>query len=303
MKWIKRGLVYKPDARMPWARHSALTPTPIVLGDTIRVFAGFRDDAGVSRIGYVDVSADNPRHVIGVSRCPVLDTGRGGMFDDNGLILGDVVEAGDEWRMYYVGFQLVHRAKFLAFSGLAISRDGCRSFRKIGETPVLDRAEEGPFIRTLHSVRYHDGVWKAWYAAGRDWERIADTPYPRYEIRYIESRDGLIFPDAGEHCIAPQGDEYRIGRPRVDRENGRWRMLFTFGTRSGDYLPGYAESEDGRKWRRNDDRVGITLSSAGWDSRTLCYLAPIRAAGRTYAFYNGNDMGRNGFGYAELADD
>ena len=58
----KLGLVYEA-ARYPqaWASNSALTPTPIMHPEGhIRVFAGFRDTEGISRIGYVDVDAQDP---------------------------------------------------------------------------------------------------------------------------------------------------------------------------------------------------------------------------------------------------
>ena len=141
--WRKQGLVFE-TARQGvggWMRHSALTPTPWRLDqDTIRVYAGFRDDEGVSRIGYVDVSASDPTDVLRVSAQPALDIGRAGCFDDNGMILGDIVQAPGGLHMFYVGFQRVARAKFLAFTGLAISTDGGEHFERVQETPVLDRA-------------------------------------------------------------------------------------------------------------------------------------------------------------------
>src|ERR1700677_3663102 len=112
--WRKMGLVYAPDSRISWAVHTALTPTPVLLGGRIRVFLGMRDSHGVSRIGFVDVDAENPSQVRDVSARPSLDVGAPGAFDDNGVILGDVVWDGDTWRMYYVGFQLVAGVKFLA---------------------------------------------------------------------------------------------------------------------------------------------------------------------------------------------
>lgn len=182
--WQKKGFIYGPDERMAWAVHSALTPTPVLLGDVIRVFAGFRDNKGISRIGYVDVTADNPSQILEVSPTPSLDIGAPGTFDDNGVILGDIAWDGREWRMYYVGFQHVAGAKFLAFTGLAFSRD-CRTFVRSHNVPVLDRADEGIFIRAIHTVREEGDRWKAWYAAGNRWEIIAGQPYPSYEIRYI----------------------------------------------------------------------------------------------------------------------
>ena len=141
MNWKKLGLVFSQDGNVEWRRHSALTPTPILLKpDVIRIYAGFRDDQGISRIGYVDVDSQDPTRVIGVSERPVLDRGRDGCFDDNGVIMGDVVRDGDRLRMYYVGFQLVKHAKFLAFTGLAESTDGGETFQRVSEAPVLDRS-------------------------------------------------------------------------------------------------------------------------------------------------------------------
>ena len=296
--WRKLGLVWGPDGRSPWATNSALTPTPVLLGDVIRVFAGFRDDAGVSRIGYVDVDAQMPTKVVAVGAEPVLDIGAPGMFDDNGVILGDIVPDRAGWRMYYVGFQLVAKAKFLAFTGLATSDDGMR-FTRVSQTPVLDRADEGTFIRAIHTARREEDGWRIWYAAGRGWTRIGGVDYPDYEIRTVRSADGITFPAEGDLCLPPLGNEYRIGRPRVMRTADGYEMLFTKGTVAGDYTPGWAGSADGITWTRDDSRFDLPLSPEGWDSRHLCYPVPVTVRDRQFLFYNGNDMGKAGFGVAE----
>lgn len=301
MHWIKQGFIYGPDGSLPWARHTALTPTPLLRDEeTIRVYAGFRDDAGVSRIGYVDLDAANPRRVKQVSREPVLDIGRNGAFDDNGVILGDLIRVGDDIRMYYVGFQLVGKAKFLAFTGLAVSRDNGDTFERHSEAPILDRCDNGLYIRAIHSIMRDGDIFRAWYASGNGWETINGVSYPRYHIRSLESSDGIAFTGDGPLCIDVAGSEYRIGRPRVFKDRDRYIMHYTRGTLQGDYLAGQAESFDGIHWERRDGQLGIGLSPTGWDSRHLCYPAVLRCAGRTYMFYNGNDMGKDGFGYAVL---
>lgn len=80
-------------------------------------------------------------------------------------------------------------------------------------------------------------------------------------------------------------------------------MHYTKGTLSGDYHAGYAESPDGKAWVRMDRKLGLSLSPEGWDSRHLAYPAVIRTRYGTYLFYNGNDMGRDGFGCAVLIGD
>ncbi|MBY0292319.1 MAG: hypothetical protein K2W92_03425 [Alphaproteobacteria bacterium] len=304
-QWEKKGLIYNASSLKTndWLYNSALTPTPILLNDrVIRVYFGARDRGGVSRIGYVDLNADNPSDILGISAEPVLDIGQPGCFDDNGIILGDIIKAGEVMHMYYVGFQKVEKVKFLAFSGLAISYDHGNSFQRVSKSPVLDRSEEGNYIRAIHTVIYEDGIWKIWYAAGDTWTYISSTPFPNYHIRYSESPDGISFPKEGRVCIQHEGDEYRIGRPRVYKTNDDYEMYYTKGSISGTYLPGKATSKNGIKWERQDNTVGIEVSPTGWDSQTLCYPSLLTVGEKTYMFYNGNNMGADGFGYAVLVE-
>jgi predicted GH43/DUF377 family glycosyl hydrolase len=301
-EWTKKGLVFETARHGVggWMRHSALTPTPYRIDDgLIRVYAGFRDDDGVSRIGYVDVRADDPATIVRVSAEPVLDIGRGGCFDDNGMILGDVVDGPGGLHMFYVGFQHVAKAKFLAFTGLAISTDGGDHFRRLQETPILDRAPGRSTIGAVHSAIHEDGRWRLWYAVGDDWEIIDGQPFPRYHIRYAETGDLRFMPYEDKVCLLPRGSEYRIGRPRVYRLGGKYVMYFTRGNRGGEYFPGVAYSDDGIQWERRDAALGLALSDSGWDSRVICYPALIRQRDKLLMFYNGNDMGVDGFGLAE----
>ena len=69
-EWSKKGLVFETARHGVggWMRHSALTPTPYrLVEECIRVYAGFRDGDGVSRIGYVDVRADDPATIVRVT--------------------------------------------------------------------------------------------------------------------------------------------------------------------------------------------------------------------------------------------
>ncbi|RYY72040.1 MAG: hypothetical protein EOO13_00905 [Chitinophagaceae bacterium] len=300
MKWIKKGLIFNPENLGGWRAHTFITPTPFLLTeDVIRVYGGFRDELGVSRIGFIDVRADNPLTVLRISETPALDIGKDGMFDDNGVILGSIIRNGNEIWMYYVGFQLVKKVKFLAFSGLAISNDGGESFRRVIDTPILDRYKDEHYIRAIHSVIKEGNVYKIWYSTGNRWEIINDIPYPQYKIMYIESSDGITIPlKDGEDCIDVVGDEYRIGRPTVFGEDGYYKMFYTKDTFSKKYSAGYAESFDGKHWTRKEEEFNLPLSPDGWDSEMICYPVPITTKYGTYLFYSGNNMGQSGVGYA-----
>jgi hypothetical protein len=284
---------------MDWAQHSAITPTPVLRASgEIRVYAGFRDQNGVSRIGWVDVASDDPTRILGISAKPALDIGRPGCFDDNGVILGDVVDDQGALTLLYVGFQLVEKVKFLAFTGLARSHDRGDTFERVSEAPILDRADEGLCFRAIHSVMREGDRWHAWYGVGSEWRMLDGLPYPSYHIRHVEGADLETLPDNGTECIRSNSREYRIGRPRVYRMEGKLVMYYTAGTTEGSYLAGFAESADGVNWERMDHKLGIAPSSQGWDSTALCYPALLEVSGRTYMFYNGNDMGKTGFGVA-----
>jgi len=304
MRWEKLGLVPAPGGTPPWALHSALTPTPVLhQSGCIRVYASFRDGRGIGRIGFVDLDPDSPTRVLRISKTPALDIGRPGSFDDNGVILGDVLEDGGTLLLFYVGFQLTSKVKFLAFSGMARSEDGGDNFRRISEAPVLDRSDEGLLFRAIHSVRKDAGRWKIWYGAGSTWTLIEDTPYPTYQVFQMESQTLESLPRTGRLVISYEGREYRIGRPRVYAVNCGYMMLYTKGSLDKSYLPGMAVSSDGVSWKRCDSEVGISPSPEGWDSRTVCYPSLLDLPdGRTLMFYNGNDMGREGFGVAMRRD-
>jgi len=302
MSWIKKGLIYCPNGSKNWAKHSFMTPTPLQISDEIiRIYGGMRDEKGVSRIGYVDVSSNNPSHVLNVSEVPVLDVGAPGRFDDNGVILGDILRVGEDIWMYYIGFQLVQNVKFLAFTGLAISKDGGESFQRFQETPVMDRCQGSPHIRAIHSVIYEDGLFNVWFAIGKGsgWREIEGKTYPSYNIWHMQSKDGINFNSEETLCIDTIGNEYRIGRPRVYKIENKYVMYYTRDFIERNYIAGFAESDNGVDWIRKDDYFPIQKSADGWDSKMTCYPVLLDFKSKKYMFYNGNNFGETGVGYAE----
>lgn len=302
MKWEKKGLIFKPEKISDWQDNTFITPTPLLIKENlIRLFGGFRDKKGVSRIGYIDVLASNPSQIVKVSKTPVLDIGKKGMFDDNGVILGSVLREDNEIRMYYVGFQLVNNVKFLAFSGLAISTDNGTTFKRHQEIPIFDRYKNEHYIRAIHTVLKVNNTYKVWYSASDGWEIIKNIPYPRYRIFYTESHNGIDFEQKeGVLAIDCSKNEYRIGRPTVFFEDGLYKMYFTSDTFSKEYRAGYAESKDGIHWERMDEKFGLNTSSEGWDSEMICYPISIKTSHGNLLFYSGNGMGYSGVGYAIL---
>jgi hypothetical protein len=261
----------------------------------------FCDRDIVGRVGYVDVRADAPGEILAVSPEPVLDIGAPGMFDENGVLPTCVVAVGDLLYMYYVGYQLGSKVKYFQFQGLAISSDGGESFGRALRVPVIDRSDAEPLNRTSAFVRHDQGAFQMWYVGGGEWTEVAGKPLPVYNLRYLESPDGIEWPGEGEVCLDfANDDEHAFGRPWIWEDGDGLAMLYSIRTRSKDYRLGLARSGDGIAWERRDAEVGIDVSSSGWDSEMIAYGSVFQRDGRTYLFYNGNERGRTGFGYAEL---
>lgn len=303
MKWQKGGLVFSPRGDEPWSRHTALQPTPILSknGTFVRVYFGTRDDEGVSRVSFVDLDSADPRRVIGYAKQPALDIGLPGTFDDNGVVPCALVRRDDRIWMYYAGYQIPHRIKFMAFGGLAVSDDEGVTFHRVSQVPVLDRTDRELYFRAAHTVLWEGDLCRVWYGGGSSWRESDGKQLPVYDVRYLESPVGHSFPDEGEtHVTFETESEFRIGRPIVYRAAGIYRMFYGFATTDSGYRLGYAESSDGYIWTRRDGEMELTVSETGWDSEMIAYPSIVELSTRTFMFYNGNQMGKDGFGVAEL---
>lgn len=298
----KNGFIYCPNGEHEWEINTFMTPHAMLMKPgVIRVWGGVRDAEGISRIKYIDVDEHNPSKILYVSDKPSLDVGAPGCFDDNGVILGDIVSVGEKLYLYYVGFQKVQKVKFHAFSGLAISEDGGVTFRRYSQVPILDRTDTGRYGRCVHTILHENNVFKCYYAVIDDWKIINNIPYPIYNIWYTESEDGIHFPREDRVlCVDCVESEYRIGRPKVYRTSTGYEMFYTRDLEPKQYLAGYAVSEDGIHWNRCDEKLPLVKSGEEWDKYEACYPVKLVTETDAYLFYNGNGMGKDGFGYMRL---
>jgi len=308
MRWKKLGLVYRPDGSMSWAKSHAMIPTPIRLNEkVIRVYVTFCDIDGIGRPGYVDVLAKKPNRVLGVSPSPLLELGQPGTFDENGLLTCAVINAGsDRIFMYYAGFELGTKIRYRLLTGLAISEDSSKTFSRFSSTPILERSPKELYFRGGPYCLYEQQKFRLWYVAGSEWVDLDGKPMPVYDIRYIESADGIDWPHEGEVVISvTEPDEHGFGRPCIiPKANGGYRMFYSIRRRSfRSYRLGYAESFDGCMWQRMDHKLNLDVTPGSFDSDAIMYAAPIEVDGQLYVFYNGNQFGRDGFAVAVLEEE
>jgi hypothetical protein len=213
------------------------------------------------------------------------------------------IERGEELHLFYTGWQISKTVRYYLFAGLAISTDRGQTFRRFSRVPVLERSDAELTVRTAPFVKQHGGVWKMWYIAGSDTIMVGGKQVPRYDMRYLESLDGLAWGREGRVVMSPLGeDEYGFGRPNVIETAEGFDMWYSIRSRSLGYRLGYAQSPDGVNWERRDRLVGIEPSTSGWDSEMQSFGACLDTQHGRYLFYNGNGYGRTGFGVAKWRD-
>lgn len=314
--WRRLGNIFDPRQSKPhpWMLEFAQCPTPFVLDDgTIRIFFATRptrDAAGlyVSRPGYVDLSRRDLQEVTRISPQPALDLGRTGTFDEFGVMPSSVLRVGADIYMYYTGWTRMASVPYTTAIGVAVSRDGGSRFERIGPGPVLNIGLDEPYLVNSPIVRIINGVWHMWYVTGRRWVDAENGPEIVFQHAHAISPDGLNWSER-KTGIMPTvlGDDECHDLLCPIRIDGEWHAFFGYRHSTGfrdhrdrGYRLGHATSTDLSTWRRSDDLAGFDRPDAGWDSDMTCSTQFLEVDGRRWMFYCGNDIGRGGFGAAEL---
>ena len=313
MKWIKKGLIFKPKGNLSWSKSHAQVPVAdyIENENIIKVYFSTRNEKGFSLPGYVILDADNPKKIIDIGMNPILSLGELGTFDDCGVMPSWVVTNGDEKWMYYIGWNVRNTIAYHNSIGLAISKDGGKSYKKFSSGPLWDRNYSEPHYSGTACVLFDNGVWKNWYLSCTEWRIINDRTEPRYHIKYAESIDGVNWERKGVVAIDYKNeDEAGIVKASVIIEDEVFKMWYSYRSfgqyrtsRNSSYRIGYAESSDGLSWKRLDESkntLSVSKNINEWDGLMVEYPHVIDIKGKRLMFYNGNGFGETGFGLAEL---
>ncbi|WP_338815498.1 hypothetical protein V9L05_23195 (plasmid) [Bernardetia sp. Wsw4-3y2] len=309
MKWTKQGLIYLPNQFHDWNQSHAQCPVVYPVNDSVwRIYYATRNKNGQSQISYIEVEANKPKNIIYEHDTYLFDFGKIGTFDDSGLMPSSIVKQKDTVYLYYIGWTLKKTVPYHNSVGIAISKDNGKSFERLYEGSILPPIHTEPYFTGTSHVLIEDNVWKMWYLSCTKWEIINDKPEPFYHIKYAESLDGIHWKREGVVAIDFKDQtEGGIVSASVLKENNIYKMWYGYRsakdyrtTTENTYRIGYAESNEGKSWKRLDEDVGIELSEQGWDSQMISYPNVIQSQGQKYMFYNGNGFGKSGFGYATL---
>jgi len=308
MKWNKKGLIFNVENISEWAYSHCHKPTPMLINETtLRVYFGVRDKKSRTRTTFVDVDITdiNNFKVKYFHDSPVINLGKIGAFDDSGANVCSVVRVDNLIYMYYIGWNpstTVHTRNAI---GLVVSEDNGLTFNRLYDGPILDRNKDEPYYTGAVDVIREGDLWKMYYTSGSVWKIINGKPEICYYIKYATSNNGIDWTRDNVDCILPQYKLEAIGRPCVLLDNGIYKMWYSKRSMNdfrinpdNGYRGGYAQSNDGIKWKRLDNLFGLELSENGWDSEAIAYPYVFKIKDKFIMLYNGNGFGKTGFGYA-----
>lgn len=283
-----------------------IVPTPILLEslNVVRVFFGSADKSIQSRVYFLDLNPNNLSEILRYPEEPVLDIGLPGTFDDSGVVPSSIVRVGDKLFLYTVGFQRCVKVPYMLFGGVAISEDNGNHFKRPHQAPILNRLPHRAISQGAPAVLINDGKFQMWHWFATKWIQVNGKYFMDYKIGYAESTDGINWEMKDITCLEADESkgEFAVARPFVIFEDEKFKMWYSIRYNQLGYRMGYAESKDGFNWQRKDELAGIDVSESGWDAEMICYPAVIDVMGKRYLFYNGNNNGQSGFGFAELAN-
>lgn len=313
--WKKLGKVFDPAdvTDREWLDEYAQAPATLIFDDFVRVYFSCRpprDKNGqfVSYSAYVDLDRKDLFKVLRVAEQPILKLGKKGCFDEFGTYPVSVMKKDSEVWAYYAGWTRCESVPFNTAIGFARSTDDGKTFEKVGDGPLLSYTPDEPFILSGPKIRRFNNKYYLFYIAGKKWVVVNGRPEVSHRIRLANSDDGMEWTKVNKDLVQEAwGENESQASPDVIYANGKYHMFFcgwvpeSFRETKSRKI-GYASSTDLINWTRDDTKSGIDISTEtdAFDNEMVAYPHVFELDGKTYMLYLGNEVGRHGFGLAEL---
>lgn len=315
MKWKKLGKIFDPREHklLNNCFEFAQSPQTLVFDSFVRIYFSTRekDKTGkyLSHIAFVDFDKSF-QNILNVSSKTVIPLGNLGCFDEHGIFPINVLKQNDKILAYTTGWNRKVSVSADASIGFAASYDNGLTFSKLGNGPILTATLNEPFLVCDGFVAFFRDTYHMWYIFGTQWTSFVKDQAPDrvYKIAHATSKDGINWEKEGRKIISDKiNNEECQALPSVIEYDNLYHMVFCYRHASGfrtdsskSYRLGYAYSHDLVDWTRDDEILGIDLSTNDWDSEMMCYPHLFKVENNVYLLYNGNQFGKEGFGLAIL---
>ena len=195
------------------------------------------DESINGRIGFIDVSADDPSVVLYEHPEPVLNAGADGAFDSSGVAPSCYLIDRERRWLYTIGFQRCEKIGVLLFAGL-VQENGAE-FSRVSKAPIFPRIAHRPLMQGAPCVIRENGAYRMWHWYVSEWRHSAVKYYSVYHIGHARSADGVTWEMDDITCLSPKDGEIGIARPWVVKSSNKYEMWFSVRRLTEDGIPLY----------------------------------------------------------------
>ena len=315
MNWKKIGKIFDPsDHTLPNnCIDYAQSPQVLEFNDFVRIYFSTRakDNSGkyISHVSFVEMDKEF-KTIKKVSDKTIISMGALGCFDEHGIFPFNVLRDGEKILGFTGGWSRRVSVDIETSIGLTISEDGGLTFSRIGDGPILSSTLDEPFLVMDPFVLKLNDIYHMWYIFGVRWIKNPGNNVNErvYKIGHATSVDTINWIKTNRQIIDDKLNQDECqALPSVIYHKDKYHMVFCYRQAIGfrenskdSYRLGYAYSKDGLTWIRDDESLGIDLTSGDWDSDMMCYPHLTSINDKIYLLYNGNNFGKSGFGLAVL---
>jgi len=292
----------------------AQSPQIVQIQDFNRVFFTSRqldEKSGkwFSQPFFVDFNSDFSRQLT-APKLVFLEKTKLGTFDEHGIFPFSPLKVNNKIYAFSTGWSRRKSVSVETGIGLLVSHDYGESFERFGDGPILSASLHEPYLVCDGFVRFFKDKYWLWYIYGTNWLQPANQMEPErtYKITVTTSNSLFEWKTQNFGQIVPS----RIGHlecqalPSVLINNDDdlemvfcYRQTLDFRKNpQNSYKIGYAWSNDGKFWLRDDEKLNIIRSN--FDSEMQCYPHLVSTISGRFLLFNGNEFGKYGFGAAKF---
>lgn len=315
LNWCKLGKIFEPNGYYHWNHSHAQVPFTYVFDDFVRIYFSSRsaqeeDGSFKSYTSFVDLSPNDDWSILEEANNPILELGGIGEFDESGIMGGSIVQDGNQFKLFYCGWQRLKTVPYNWAIGVAVSED-LRTFEKISRGPIIGPRLNEPYLHACPIVYRQKAGFKMFLLSGDRWIEDKDGKLESvYTLKETTSEDGINWTPLSKPLLQKKTlDECQTSCSIFEHKQ---ELFMVFSYRSGlnfrtdkqaAYKIGLAKLSSDGSWERIDEE--LTFSSnveSQWDDTMMAYPHVFSFNAKLYMLYCGNKFGRNGFGIAELID-
>ena len=294
-KWINKGLLIKPSKKIWWmSSHVGACCAEKINKGLIKLYISGRAKDNKSRIGTAIVKWSENPSIVKISKNPIIDIPKlnAGYFYTDGALYPEIIKFRGRTFLYFCGWLNHKTFKYNCNIGLAFKKSG--KFKLHSKAPLFKLDDIDPIGTGSMSILKKKNYLLMYYVSFDEWVKVKGKFQHKYYIKIAKSFDGIKWIKKNQIAIKTKNKEVAVSKPSVVSEGKKISIYFS--ARGKYYKIFKVTSKNGIKFGKRSDE--IIKRSGSWDSKSREYPYVIKINKQMIMFFNGNNFGKTGLGYA-----